>query len=191
LSLEEKAKMVNGVAVKLSDTADGRPVFQLYPSRGMDESSRQYVVADTVDGGGWVAEKHTTLHFCDASGDVSMFTPTEALAPHLRLVGLDIGVDQAIANLGYVLIGKHDLEGLQVLGKAAALEWYRANISVSGETDYAEQNWGIFAAEYLVSSRKVDKPVARRNQVPWQKHESRHARQMHREREAYSEYLVG
>jgi hypothetical protein len=181
--------MVNGVAVKVA-TLDSRPIYQLYPSRGMDEQSNQYVVAKLIAPTKVHPQEHLTLMFCDSTGNTAQYGDAEALTPTLRLVG-DTNVERLVENLGYVLVAPEALAELEVLGKAAALTWYRANILGPDDRAYADENWGLFAAQYLVDNQRAQAPCAQRNQVPWKSQETVAEIQSRREREAYRDYLFG
>jgi hypothetical protein len=156
----------------------------------MDETSHQYVMAKEVTGTRAAPRAHVTLMFCDEGGNTAMYANSEALPPSLRLVDRE-DTDQMLANLGYIVVEPETVRELQVIGMAAAIAWYRANLSVTGEQDYANNNWGLFAAQYLVDSVKVPAPQKRSNHVPWKQHEARAAAEARRERAAYQDYLFG
>ena len=186
--------MTSGIAVRLPTpegiTDQPPPMYRLYPSRGMDEASHQFVVAKMVPAREGVPQPHLTLMFCDASGNTGPYVETEALPSQYRLVDNE-DVDQTIANLGYVLVMPEDLPELEVIGKTAAVAWYRENISVPGEQDYAENNWGLFAAEHLIASQRAAIPKRRTNSVPWKQHQAYADAKARQERAVYRDYLFG
>ena len=179
--------MTNGIAVHVFTKESKEPVFRLYPSLGMDEDTKQFVVSKSVTDG---AQPYETLVACNATGSSAQYLDAEALTPRLRIVGQG-DVRQALNNLGYIVVDKAHLDELQTIGVTGALTWYQANILGPGAQEYADNNWGLFAAQHLVTQQKALRPLKRQNSVSWRAHEKEQETKNKRERAAYRDYLFG
>lgn len=170
--------MPSGIAVRIKDVElrkffTGSALFRLYPSLGMSEDEDNHVVVAfspaAVDHG----VRETSIFKCDASGRTARWGGldggAEALAPCERIVGR-YDVEAALANLGgagYLEVDVEQLEGLRTLAMAQAAIFCETRLTKTTQDvqDYAANNWGMFAAMYLVQQRQRPAPMQSVNHV--------------------------
>lgn len=170
--------MPAGIAVKTQATppktmSSSSAVYRLYPSLGTKDCEDNHVlVAYTA----WAIDHHepeTTVFKCDSLGNSGRYGgldggAAEAIAAALRIVGR-LDPDAALANLGngYLVVSDEKLVELERVGKADAQAYAQKKLFFkdADATEYAFENWGLFAAMHLIVTGQRTSPVKTWNAV--------------------------
>jgi len=144
----------------------GSQLFRLFPSKGNDEQTKAWAVV-AFGSGADHGFKETTVFEVSPDGALQRWS-AELLDPHERVIGRH-DVDSALANLGYLSVTPTEAEALRGPAMAAAVRYARKRFGgeETDAQDYAENNWGLFAAQGLVSSGQRADCVRATNTINW------------------------
>ena len=168
--------MPQGIAVHLGAAPEHLyhlgQLFRVYPSLGNSEDADNYIVVAstnrTVDHG----QGETTIFATDSTGDTHNMLDhgAEVLDRDRRIVGA-VNVRAALANLrnGYYEVSQEELPPLRAKAHQEALEFAQNRLAMrnAGARDYADNNWGLFAAALLEKDPSRPPLTQTRNSVNW------------------------
>ncbi|KWT98045.1 MULTISPECIES: hypothetical protein [unclassified Variovorax] len=175
--------MAHGIAVSLGTPPlnrfrEGSQLFRLHPSLGEYEDIKNIVTVAVTGAAVDHGHPETTVFFTDEQGDAGHYLGlgfAEALPREHRIVGKH-DVYAALRNLRYLPVGADRLPELRTKGHELALAFATSSSYLDPE-DYAANNWGMFAAKYLVENEGLEDlpPVA--NKVDWAAIDTREAQE--------------
>lgn len=163
--------MASGIAVLHGPASpkyfrEGSQLFRLFPSKGNDEQTKAWAVV-AFGSGADHGFKETTVFEVAPDGALQRWS-AELLEPHERVIGRH-DVDSALANLGYLPVTLAEAEALRGPAMDAAARYARERFrgTAADTQDYAENNWGLFAAQQLVSSGQRADCIRATNTINW------------------------
>lgn len=168
---EIEQNMAYGIAVLQGPASpqyfrEGSQLFRLFPSKGNDEQTKAWAVV-AFGSGADHGFKETTVFEVSPDGALQRWS-AELLAPHERVIGRH-DVDSTLANLGYLPVTPAEADVLRGPAMEAAARYARERFrgDETDAQDYAENNWGLFAAQGLVSSGARADCVRATNTINW------------------------
>lgn len=163
---------MRGIAIRRGDAPSrfhvGSALFQLQPSMGLDAGFNNFVVVAVTPQAVGHGGPETTAFYSSSQGCTKLYGDlgtAEVLTARERIVGRQ-DTAAALANLRYLEVPAEREADLHAIGQAAAKAW-ASEKGVLDPQDYADNNWGLFAARHLSDEGAQLSPIEH-NSVDWE-----------------------
>lgn len=168
--------MPQGIAVLVGPASENMfregYLYRIYPSLANTDDVDNHVVVARTRNASDHGYAETTVFLTDSSGSTHgmLDRGAEALLRHRRIIGR-IDVPAALANLGngYFEVSPQELPSLRQQAHQAAVAFGEQRLAMrnQGALDYADDNWGLFAAMQLDSDPNRPALTQTTNSVDW------------------------